>query len=154
MDNQIFANESLVYAGTVLIGLLIFAFILFAFFSVVALATVVRGVMLLVSPVTKLVRTALGNEESRPAANQANDAQLTDELLADGLPDQTAKPGPLLPPAVRETLGHGLSAARSHAGSAASGLATHAGRAAKASKTAVAAKWAAHRSADDESKAA
>ena len=105
--------------------------------------------MLLASPVTSLVKAAISDAVAARAARQS-----VPEAAA-GAPDDAGKPIiTLLPPVVRETLGHGLSAARSHAGSAASGLASQAGRAAKASKTAVAAKWAAHRSADDESKAA
>lgn len=139
MDNQIFANELLVYAGTILVGVLIFAFIFLTFFSVVAVVAAARGLILLASPVTSLLKTAIATRQR--AEGQAE--QSVDKTGA-----------PLLPPVVRESLGHGLSVVRTHAGSAAVGLASQAGKAAKASKTAVAAKWAAHRSADDESKAA
>ncbi|WP_125615716.1 hypothetical protein [Specibacter cremeus] len=117
MGNDVLVNELLVYGGVLLIAFLIFAMILTAFFGVVAVVGAVRGLMLLASPLTGLLGQAM-------AGRKAADAK------------------PLVPAAVRESLNHGLTAAREHAGSAAVGLAAHATKAARASKTAVAGKLA------------
>ncbi|MGO4384070.1 hypothetical protein [Specibacter sp. RAF43] len=114
MDNLLFNSYTLVFAGTLMLGVLILAVSFLAFFAVVAAAAAVRGVFLLARPVTILLRSAQGAPVSaaRPAA-----------------------PLQVLAPVVREKLSHGLNSARTHAGSAAVGLAHQAGKAAKASTT-------------------